>query len=411
MEDLGQRDLEDLVLRYVASPRPELKDLIMVEYTGLVERVARRYAGIEPVADLIQVGFIGLLNALSKFDPTSGVKFGTYAQHLITGEIKHYLRDRTQTIRQPAWLQELRHKVNRASGAMLNSSGRAPSPGEIAAELGVTESAVRDVLDTQEMLKLASLDATPEEDGGADLDRMDSELTHEHTGVEDRLMLESAMGQLRDLERQVLTQFHFNSLSQAEIAQKCSISPNYVSHILRQSLAKLRRILEEDEAKEQVLRRDGIDADVFDRATGAYSETYFRTRLGEELHRAAGSDVEVGLLIIELPACAGMRPFGSPAAASLLTDLSEILRSNVRRLDLVGRFGELGFGIVLPYVGMNVNAVRDRLASKLEAWARQSPRATGLSFAFGEATSSRDGRTSEELISAAVSRLVELEIA
>src|SRR5688572_32893595 len=105
MESAVHQDPEELVARYIDRPRPELKDLIMVQYTGLVERLARRFSGIEPHQDLVQVGFIGLLNALSKFDPAAGVKFTTYATHLITGEIKHYLRDRSQTIRQPAWLQ------------------------------------------------------------------------------------------------------------------------------------------------------------------------------------------------------------------------------------------------------------------------------------------------------------------
>src|SRR5690242_5127706 len=103
-------DPEFLVHRYLETKREDLKDLIMVQYANTVERIARRFAGIEPIEDLTQVGFIGLLNALTKFDPAAGVRFNTYATYLVAGEIKHYLRDRSQTIRQPAWLQELRQK-------------------------------------------------------------------------------------------------------------------------------------------------------------------------------------------------------------------------------------------------------------------------------------------------------------
>src|SRR5947208_14856179 len=106
------QDPEGLVAKYLADPKPDLKDLIMVQYASLVERIARKFSGIEPYEDLVQVGFIGLLNALSKFDINAGVRFNTYATYLVAGEMKHYLRDRAQTIRHPAWLQELRHKVN-----------------------------------------------------------------------------------------------------------------------------------------------------------------------------------------------------------------------------------------------------------------------------------------------------------
>src|SRR5580698_5560124 len=132
---IGQ-DPEGLVQRYMDAPRADLKDLIMVQYAGLVERVARRFAGIEPLDDLVQVGFIGLLNALTKFDTKAGVRFNTYATYLVAGEIKHYLRDRSQTIRQPAWLQELRQKISKANVSLQASLGRQPTARDIAENLG-----------------------------------------------------------------------------------------------------------------------------------------------------------------------------------------------------------------------------------------------------------------------------------
>src|ERR1700722_5259698 len=140
-----QQDPEDLVSRYLGDPRPDLKDLIMVQYAGLVERTARKFSGVEAYDDLVSVGFIGLLNALSKFDPEAGVRFNTYATYLVGGEIKHYLRDRAQTIRQPAWLQELRHRVGKATSMLQQELSRTPTEREIAESLGVSESAVREV--------------------------------------------------------------------------------------------------------------------------------------------------------------------------------------------------------------------------------------------------------------------------
>ncbi|MCA1948107.1 MAG: sigma-70 family RNA polymerase sigma factor, partial [Armatimonadetes bacterium] len=154
------QEAEDLVLRYFENPQPDLKDLIMVRYGAMVERIARKFMGLEPLEDLIQVGYIGLLNALSKFNPRAGVRFNTYATYLVAGEIKHYLRDRSQTIRQPAWLQELRHKVNRAASVLQQDLGRQPTSREIADHLKLSVATVDDVLATQDLLKVASLDST-----------------------------------------------------------------------------------------------------------------------------------------------------------------------------------------------------------------------------------------------------------
>ncbi len=406
MEQVRQ-DPEELVARYMALPRPELKDLIMVEYAGLVERLARKYAGIEPYPDLVQVGFIGLLNALSKFDPESGTRFTTYATHLVTGEIKHYLRDRSQTIRQPAWLQELRHKVNRTTGMLHQSTGKTPTADEIARELGVTESSVQEVLNTQDMLRVSSLDSSGpmDDDGSPDIDRLEAaDGCSEQMGVEERLVLEKAMSQLRDLERQVLVHFHFDSLNQAEIAKRLSISPNYVSHILRQAQAKLRKILEDEETKDRLLRsKSDINFDIVDRSTGAYTEVFFRNRLQEELHRAVGTDGDVAVLIIDFRGLESLRRFYGPEAISgFLTDAAEFIRGQVRRLDLVARVGESGFGIILPFAGQNVSIVRERIAAKTLEWA---PSRTGgsemVSILVGEAWAPHDGRNSGDLVAAA----------
>src|SRR3569832_1614411 len=129
------QDPESLVHRYLENGREDLKDLIIMQYSPMVERIARRFSGLEPLEDLVQVGYVGLLNALTKFDVSAGVRFNTYATYLVAGEIKHYLRDRTQTIRHPAWLQELRHKVNRSVSTLQHELGRIPTEREIAENL------------------------------------------------------------------------------------------------------------------------------------------------------------------------------------------------------------------------------------------------------------------------------------
>lgn len=401
-------DPELLVARYIEAPRGDLRDLIMVQYTGTVERVARKFSGIEPVEDLVQVGYIGLLNALSKFDPTSGVKFSTYATYLVAGEIKHYLRDRSQTIRQPAWLQELRQKVSRAQSLLQGELSRPPTHREIADHLGISESSVTDVLATAELLKVGSLDATAsaDEDGDSEIERLDAaDFCPEQLEMEDRLVLEGAIKQLRELEQQVLILFHFESMSQTEVANQLDISVNYVSHILRQSLAKLRRILSTEAQKDRLLRRQSsaFDFDLTDEEVGAYTEGFLRNRLDEEIHRASSAGNEVAVITIRFDGLDELRRYyGAQSVSDFLVDAAEVLKANVRRLDIVGRLGEAGFAVILPMTGNSVALVRERLLKQAQRWAAGRLGPTSLvKVEVGKSQFPADGRTSRALLDAA----------
>ncbi len=381
----------------------------MVQYAGLVERTARKFSGVEAYDDLVSVGYIGLLNALTKFDPTAGVRFNTYATYLVAGEIKHYLRDRSQTIRQPAWLQELRTKVNRTAASLQQGLGRVPTEREIADEVGVSESAVREVISTQEMLRVGSLDqpAPGEDEGSSEAEKLDAaDFCPEQLSLEDRLLLENAMRQLRDLERQVLVLFHFDALNQTEIANRLGISCNYVSHILRQSLAKLRKILTTEESKDRVLRQqeEPTAYEITDPATGAYTERYFKTRLKEELHRASFDDSSVAIVLVRFNGLDGLRRFyGEQSVTDFMADAAEFFKENVRRLDVVARYGETGFGIILPFGAKNVGVVHQRLLSKTKAWTlgRLGPNGA-VSIEVGRACSPSDGNSADQLIKSAV---------
>lgn len=399
------QDQEGLVMRYLENPREDLRDLIMVQYATMVERIARRFSGLEPFEDLVQVGFIGLLNALSKFDTQAGVRFNTYATYLVAGEIKHYLRDRSQTIRHPAWLQELRHKVNRTAGMLQQNLDRMPTHREIADHLGISETAVSEVFQTQEMLKVASLDQPAgADDDGAEVDRLDAgAFCPEQLGIEDRVLLDNAMRQLRDLERQVLVLFHFESMNQTEIANRLNISCNYVSHILRQSLAKLRKILSAEEEKDRLLRRQAaeLDYDVLDPVTGAYTEGYFHARLQEEVHRASSSNQEMAVVVVRFQGLDSLRRFyGEQSVIDFLTDATDFFKENLRRLDVVAHVGGNGFGIILPS-GAHVDAIKQRLLTKAARWVEGRFAGSSIAMEIGHATCPDHGRTAADLLAIA----------
>lgn len=400
-------DAESLVARYHAFPRPELKDQIMVQYTPLVERTARKYKGIEPMEDLVQVGYMGLLNALGKYDPEAGVRFNTYATYLVAGEIKHYLRDRAQTIRQPAWLQELRSKCVKAESGLRSELGREPAHREIAERLGVSESSVRDAIQAADLMKVGSLDAAlPGDDDGSEIERLDAgDFCPEQLSIEDRVVLETAMSQLRDLEKQVLVLFHFESRPQAEIAERLGISSNYVSHILRQSLSKLRKILSAEEEQDRLLRRQAeeLDYDSVDPVTGAYTEGFLRHRLEEEVHRAGAEGGSVALVRVNFEGLDDMRKFyGEAAVRDFLADAADFLKKNVRRLDIVARDGATGFAIMLPFTGGTVEVVRERLVKAAAAFTpgRMGPRG-GIVVRAGQASIPESGRWASDLYKAA----------
>lgn len=375
----------------------------MVAYSGLVERVARKFAGLEPFEDLCQVGYIGLLNALSKFDIDAGVRFNTYATYLVAGEIKHYLRDKSSTIRHPAWLQELRHKVTKATATLQFELKRQPTEREIAEFVGVAEAQVREVLATAETLKLMSLDGVPTEEDESEIDKLDaSSFCPEQLSVEDRVVLDFALEQLRDLERQVLVLFHFESMNQTEIAAQLDISCNYVSHILRQSLSKLRKILGAEEEKDRLLRRQAeqIDYDVIDAVTGAYTEAYFRSRLREELHRLTGEDASVAIVLLQFRGVQKMQAFyGEHSVMDFLTDAADFLKGNVRRLDVVARLGQSGFGVILPTTGQNVSLVQGRLVQRATDWMHgRFGHNGGIQLEIGYAIAPQDGNNMSELL-------------
>ncbi len=410
-----QEDPESLVLRYLENPRPDLKDLILTHYGQLVERVARRFTGLEQHDDLVQVGFIGLLNALGKFDPEAGVRFNTYATYLVAGEIKHFLRDRSQTIRQPAWLQELRHKVGRTQSLLQHNLGRQPHESEIASELGISESSVREVFQTQEMLKVASLDVTPsDDDGDSDAEKLDAaEFCPEQLGFEDRMVLEQAMRQLRDLERQVLIHFHFESMNQTEIASKLGISCNYVSHILRQSLNKLRKILTSEERKDELLRRQekDIDYDVVDSVTGAYTEAYFFNRCEEELHRASGDNGALGLALVGFQGLDKLKSFyGEESVVDFICETADFLKDTVRRLDVVCRYGKNGFAVILPATGIHASIVQKRLATRMEHWVKERFATLGsIEVHVGQSSFPEHGSSVNDLIEFALKNMCDIE--
>ena len=151
-----------------AEPRPALATTLVHLHLPLVEHCARRFRNRgEPFEDLVQVGTIGLIKSIDRFDTDRGVEFSTYATPTIIGEIKRYFRDKGWAIRVPRRLQELRMQIGAATAELTQSLGRSPTPRELAESIGCSVEEIIEGIESSNAYSTLSLDATDDADDGA----------------------------------------------------------------------------------------------------------------------------------------------------------------------------------------------------------------------------------------------------
>jgi RNA polymerase sigma-B factor len=200
-------------------------------YLNLVRSLAAKFANRgEPLEDLVQIGSVGLLKAIDRFDPSRDTKFTTYATPTILGEIKRYFRDNTWPVRVPRRLQELNVAINRASDRLTMDLGRSTTVRELAEKLGSRE---EDIIEAQELSKnVLTLDPKPTSLGDSEMERF-----------EEHAYLESAMRVLNAREREIIRLRFFELYSQTEVAKQLGISQMLVSRLQARALKKLRPAL------------------------------------------------------------------------------------------------------------------------------------------------------------------------
>ncbi|HEX3328182.1 MAG TPA: RNA polymerase sigma factor SigF [Actinomycetota bacterium] len=228
--------------------RAEYREQLVEQYIGLVEFLARRFRNRgEPLEDLTQVGTIGLLKAIERFDLEREVEFSTYATPTIVGELKRHFRDKGWAVRVPRRLQELHLELTKIVGDLGHELGRSPTVAEIAKVAGTTDEAVLEGLEVAQAYNFTSLDAPIENDSGGSTSFAD------HLGVEDehlenleyRASLAPEMAKLPERERRILYLRFFKGMTQSEIAERLGISQMHVSRLLNRTLTKLREALED----------------------------------------------------------------------------------------------------------------------------------------------------------------------
>ena len=225
----------------------------MEGYRSLVYFLARKFQNRgEPLDDIVQVGYLGLIKAIERFDPDLGFEFTTFATLTVAGEIKRHFRDKGTAIRFPRRLQELYQQVMRVNEDLKKELGRTPRVAEIAERLKVSEEEVLEAMEMSPAHAPLSLNAPVGADSGDDgrslfesLGNADPNLDR----VEMRDVLDRAMEHLTPRERAIMAMRFYEQMSQSEIAKKLGISQMHVSRLQRAALEHLREVVPQDADK------------------------------------------------------------------------------------------------------------------------------------------------------------------
>ncbi|MEU1045741.1 RNA polymerase sigma factor SigF [Streptomyces sp. NPDC005897] len=216
---------------------------------ALVKFAASRFRSrSEPMEDIIQVGTIGLIKAIDRFELSRGVEFPTFAMPTIIGEIKRFFRDTSWSVRVPRRLQELRLDLAKAGDELAQRLDRAPTVSELAEHLGLSKDEVVEGMAASNAYTASSLDAQPEEDDaeGALADRIGYE-DHGLEGIEYVESLKPLIAELPSRDRKILSLRFVAGMTQSEIGEELGISQMHVSRLLSRTLVKLRKGLTVEE--------------------------------------------------------------------------------------------------------------------------------------------------------------------
>jgi RNA polymerase sigma-B factor len=239
-----EKNDQELLRRYHEQNDLEAREKLIEQYLPLVRSLARRYSYRgEQLEDLVQVGCIGLIKAIDRFDIDRGVELTTYATPNIIGEIKRHFRDKGWSVRVPRGLQELNVRLSHLVEDLTVQLERSPTIAELAKAAGVEEEEVLEALESGQAYATLSLSTGGGgSDDGSDLDPLESlgEIEHEYEVSEDRAVLAPGLRALDDRERRILHLRFFEGLTQSQIAQQVGISQMHVSRLIRRALEKIR---------------------------------------------------------------------------------------------------------------------------------------------------------------------------
>lgn len=239
----------ELFRRFKEEGDMDAREKLVMSHLNLVRFIANKFKNRgEPIDDLVQVGYLGLLKAIDRFDPSRGLEFTTFATPTIMGEIKRHFRDKGWSVRVPRRLQELSAKVNQATDTLTSQLQRSPTIAETADYLDATVDEVLEAMESSSAYSSVSLEApsgADDDDTPSVIDRYateDSDLAF----TDDRIIIEEALASFSPRERDVIEMRFLKGMTQIEIAEKLGISQVQVSRLLRRTLKKIQDKIDPD---------------------------------------------------------------------------------------------------------------------------------------------------------------------
>jgi len=235
----------------VKTKSQKITDNQIIKYQPLVKSIAYKFINSgEPLEDLEQLGYIGLINALNLYNKNKGVKFKTYATWLISGEIRHYIRDKHQIIKIPGWMLKLNRKIDEFIIYYKKENNRFPSLSEISEELNLTEEGIKEILKAREAVQIVSLDQEKRKYSSDSYPKIEKIKSKNYETfklpMEDIITLKTALSKLKELQRKVIYFIFEKDLTQTNIARKLGISQRQVSRIKDSALKELKESIERD---------------------------------------------------------------------------------------------------------------------------------------------------------------------
>lgn len=244
---MGDQELLAVVQSRPAGDRErqDACETLVSRYESIVRSCVQRYRDSpEPTEDLMQVGYVGLLKAISNFDPEVGDSLAAYAQPCVVGEIKRHFRDKRWQMRVHRSAQELRLQIRAATAQLTQELARVPQDGELAAHLNVTQAEITDAQRASQAFQVASLDApTGQGEGPASLGEL---IGADDPRLENTLDMQAVWkhcGELPHREQRLLMMRFYGNMTQAQIGKELGISQMHVSRLLNRALEYLRERL------------------------------------------------------------------------------------------------------------------------------------------------------------------------
>jgi RNA polymerase sigma-B factor len=226
---------------------------LIERFLPLARSLARRYErGSEPLEDLVQVASVALVKAIDRYDPARGYAFSSFAVPTIAGELRRHFRDQTWMVRPPRGIQEVTLRVEGALARLSQQLDRSPTTRELAEAVGVSDEEILEAMQARSARGALSLHAPQGEPG--DAMSLQDTLGAEDPDIEraeQRAELDRLMTEVSPRAREMLRMRFEEDMTQAEIGAEIGISQMQVSRILRQTIAQLRAVANEDPAAER----------------------------------------------------------------------------------------------------------------------------------------------------------------